>query len=549
MSPPRSLHSHAPDYAAWTKEELIARLTQLTSPLPPANRSRTRSHSPPRPKPNPKPFSFSKHPTRKIALRFSYVGEDYNGLAFQNGFTPLPTVEGVLFDALAKTRLIDGAAGFEGCGWERCGRTDRGVSAAGQVVSLWVRSAMGGKPATEAVEGQDAEDALLQANGVPELTETAGLEPSDVSAEGSGEAGPSFPATEPLPAPSLPSSAPKKELRYITLLNRVLPPSIRVHAFSPVDASFSARFNCRWRHYKYFFSPAHLDVAAMQSGATRLVGEHDFRNLCKLDPTKQITNFHRRVLRAELSPVSQSDSGLWVFDLVGTAFLYHQVRHIMAILLLIGAGLEPSTTVSALLNVNPDAPYLPFADGEDSPPVVSCKPEYQMADGLPLVLWDCGYGEGDLSWRGDDDEDEEPAQRSGKAGRHSGDSGAAPKTNLILQMQSIRERSHIQTVLHGHFLEAATRYQATPANLFPLSEPLTSRKPGQGVDLLDGKSLNVPLGGGTFHRTSKYVRLLERKRLEKVEVTNERWMLGKGGRRAARRSGAAEVIQENDGDE
>ena len=42
-----------------------------------------------------------------------------------------------LFDALKKTCLI---ADIESCNFSRCGRTDKGVSALGQVVSLDVRS-------------------------------------------------------------------------------------------------------------------------------------------------------------------------------------------------------------------------------------------------------------------------------------------------------------------------------------------------------------------------------------------------------------------------
>lgn len=129
-------------YESWSREDLIARLKLLDANLPTSN-----THVPPRAKVKvPKAFDFSKYPRRKIALKFCYAGWEYNGLAFQNDRTPLPTVEGTLFDALASCRLIDPKAGPEGCGWERCGRTDRGVSSAGQVVSLWVRSNISERP-------------------------------------------------------------------------------------------------------------------------------------------------------------------------------------------------------------------------------------------------------------------------------------------------------------------------------------------------------------------------------------------------------------------
>ena len=320
-------------YEGWTREELIARLTKLERPKHPTRNS----HLPQ------KTFDFSKYPRRKIALKFCYSGWEYNGLASQSDPTPLPTVEQVLFDAFAHTRLVDPDGGFEGCEWERCGRTDRGVSAAGQVVSLFVRSALSG--------GDEAE------------VKTEDKRP-DVSVD-SGAASSEFPAfgtdlnlmgnlVESLAAPeaSLRSSKSKCELAFVAILNRMLPPTIRVLAWSPVSPDFSARFSCQRRHYKYFFSPRGLDLSLMRNAAARLIGEHDFRNLCKLDPAKQITNFKRTILHASITHVSSTDNeedeSIYVFDLLGTAFLYHQVRHIMAVLFLVGTGLEHPSVISSL---------------------------------------------------------------------------------------------------------------------------------------------------------------------------------------------------------
>jgi tRNA pseudouridine38/39 synthase len=62
--------------------------------------------------------------------------------------------------------------------------------------------------------------------------------------------------------------------------------------------------------------------------------------------------------------------------------------------------------------------------------------------------------------------------------------------------------------------------------------------------------LLIPLGGGMYKRISldKYVPLLQRNRLDTVEVMNERWRLGKGFRRNERRK-AAEDAADDDGDE
>jgi len=320
-----------------------------------------------------------------------------------------------------------------------------------------------------------------------------------------------------------------RDIRYLHTLNAILPPSIRVYAWAPVAPSFSARFSCRARHYKYFFSARNLDVDAMRNGAARLVGEHDFRNLCKLDPAKQLTSFRRRILRADISPLLDDDDdddrhhsasrsrfdGMHVLDLVGTAFLYNQVRHIMAVLLLVGARLESPSVISALLNADPNreennnnngsnssAPTAP--ENEAPPPLVTCKPEYQMADALPLVLWDCVYAEEDALWRTDD------------AGSEGGSVG------LHTQMTGLAERAQVEATLAEHFLAAASQFHAPGAVLL--------RPPAPG----ERGPWDVPLGGGTMRREGTYVGLLKRKRLESVDVVNARYRDRKEAKSRAR---------------
>ncbi|EJD34883.1 pseudouridine synthase, partial [Auricularia subglabra TFB-10046 SS5] len=411
-------------YQGWTRDELVARLHKLE--MEKDSRTRAKRAETLKAWKGENDFDFSKCYRRKIALKFCYDGWEYNGLASQGEPTALPTVEAVLQEALYKKRLIDPNAGPAGCDWDRCGRTDKGVSAASQVVSLWIRTA-------------------------------------------------------------------KKEFPYVSMLNRVLPPSLRILAWAPVADTFSARFNCRYRHYKYFFSPDGIDLARMRAGAALLLGEHDFRNLCKLDAAKQISNFRRRIDRADISEVEGTGGALYVFDLIGTAFLWHQVRHIMAVLFMVGSGAEPVELMRALLNV----------DGADAEvETVDRKPEYQMADGLPLVLWDCAYDPADVPWVQDVDEDEDT------------NTDANEPSRLLDQMSGIHTRSLIQATMHKHFLDTARRYRITGA------------KNPNCVDVL--------LGAGHVKTLSRYQPVLQRKRLENVEVLNERWRQGKGARRATR---------------
>ncbi|KAF8273657.1 pseudouridine synthase [Lactarius quietus] len=481
-----------PDYETWTREELIARLKLLTgsptlqtttptpaspslppvlpllSPSPPStplspHRSLSKKGLPEGTK-SKREFDFSAYPTRKIALKFSYAGAGYGGLAWQACPTPLPTVEGVLFAALAKARLVDPDGGLEGCGWERS------------------KACNTGEDTSKGVIGDNDASAL---------------------------------------------KVPERDIRYLHTLNAILPPSIRVYAWAPVASSFSARFSCRTRHYKYFFSARSLDVDAMRAAAARLVGEHDFRNLCKLDPAKQLTSFRRRILRADISPTivgggGGSDMDMHVLDLVGSAFLYNQVRHIMAVLLLIGTRLEAPNVVSALLNADPvgddegDAGQAPplavLPEGEEPPPPrVTCKPEYQMADALPLVLWDCTYAAEDVQWRADD-----AVSDGGSVGLYS-------------QLVGLAERAQVEATLADHFLAAAV----------PLHGP-AARGAGSMLTRAAGP-WDVPLGGGMTRREGNYVPLLNRKRLESVEVVNERWLKRREGK--GRTSGNARICR------
>ncbi|NXK89741.1 PUS3 synthase, partial [Formicarius rufipectus] len=277
-----------------------------------------------------RPFDFSAHSRRHVALRIAYLGWGYQGFASQEN-TP-NTIEEKLFEALKKTRLVDSR---QTSNYHRCGRTDKGVSAFGQVISLDLRSSL--------PEGQ-------QQNGHV----------------GEGQ---------------------QEELRYTHILNRVLPPDIRVLAWAPVGPEFSARFSCQCRTYRYFFPCAQLDVALMDAAAQRYVGTHDFRNLCKMDVANGVLNFQRTILSARVMWVERGgESGpqdpfrLCQFEVTGQAFLYHQVRCMMAVLFLIGQGMESPDIINELLDV------------EKNPR----KPQYSMAVEFPLVLYDCEFP--DLQW-------------------------------------------------------------------------------------------------------------------------------------------------------
>lgn len=382
-------------YAELSREQLIARLyayekngrpTTDGAPGPVASVVTPKEKlSKKKRKDDSKVFHFGTNPTRHIALLVAYHGWPYSGLAIQPT-SAFDTVEGELLKALEKCRLIEEGKGWEGCEFSRCGRTDRGVSGEGQVLNMYLRSNR-----HEGDGGHDLGDgwrpAVMEKPAKPVKVEVEG-EGEAASEEKEGDAAESSKAiTKPKKVPKPQPKVEPSEFPYARLLNGVLPPSIRVLAWSPVAADFDARFSTEYRHYKYSFHQhaVHgrdpLDLKLMEEAAALLLGEHDFRNFCRLDGSKQIENHSRRVMKAWFEPGPLPDQV--VFNLIGTAFLWHQVRHIIAVLFLVGSKLEAPTLVSDLL----DVARFPG------------KPGYNMGHPLPLTLHRCEYKPGTLDWR------------------------------------------------------------------------------------------------------------------------------------------------------
>ncbi|KAJ3239041.1 tRNA pseudouridine synthase 3 [Chytriomyces hyalinus] len=420
------------NYSQWSKEALIEHIVRLEAS---ASTATTSSAGPSNPdtKPNStldekdkgtptlnhtkkqkgkktqnlRPFDFTKHSARPIALKVAYLGWNYHGLAAQETGSGIPTIESALFQALYTARLIPDASG-NGCNWTRCGRTDRGVSSFGQVVSCLVRSNL--PIGAEGTYNWPSESE-------PELKRKRGND-DDEDNENEGEENVHEP-TQDLMDVSLPDKAytpvPEdfSEIQYVARLNHILPPDIRILAWSPVAPQFSSRFDCTFRRYRYFFPAEGLDLKRMQEAAKLYIGAKDYRHFCKVDPSKNVKTYVRTVLDASVEPMLARDSNLpttsnflvpskndegsetkvapesfLVFEVKGHAFLWHQVRCMTAILHLIGRGLEPVSLINDLtdLSKHPDN---------------AGRPIYGMASEIPLVLVECGFSDGALDWRVD----------------------------------------------------------------------------------------------------------------------------------------------------
>ncbi|KAG7203916.1 hypothetical protein KM043_016939 [Ampulex compressa] len=199
-----------------------------------------------------KQFDFSRCHKRHILLKLYYLGWDYHGFVVQEDTSN--TIEHYLFAALKKSCCIESR---ETANYHRCGRTDKGVSAFSQVLSLDIRSR---------------------------------LEPKDQKNV----------------ADELPYYAMDKAVKYT-------------------------------------------------------IGDHDFRNMCKMDVANGVVNFMRSVINAKVVAKQSTLSNVSGYDMcelniTSQAFLWHQIRSLMGVLLLVGQGKEQPEVVLELLDVT-KCPY------------------------------------------------------------------------------------------------------------------------------------------------------------------------------------------------
>ena len=67
---------------------------------------------------------------------------------------------------------------------------------------------------------------------------------------------------------------------------------------------------------------------AMRAAAGRLCGQHDFRNLCKMDVGNGVVSYQRRLERVSVTALDEAADGYQMcqLEVTGNAFLWHQIR-------------------------------------------------------------------------------------------------------------------------------------------------------------------------------------------------------------------------------
>jgi tRNA pseudouridine38-40 synthase len=219
-------------------------------------------------------------PDVRLILTLEYDGTPFHGWAAQPG---LPTVEAALRQALAETfSSVENLA--------VAGRTDTGVHALGQVVSVDVE---GGPPPERAAAALNARL------------------PDEITVQASAEAPVDFHARH---------SARSRSYRY-RVFKRATP--------SPFELRRS------------WWLPRPLDEDALVLAADALVGEHDFRAFTPAQTQHQV--FVRVVERASWI----RDGNYLDFEITADSYLRHMVRS------LVGTMVEAPDTIPVLLDGRP----------------------------------------------------------------------------------------------------------------------------------------------------------------------------------------------------
>lgn len=229
-----------------------------------------------------------------VALLLAYDGTGFRGFARQP--EPHRTVQGALERALSTLLRAPGRT-------VGAGRTDAGVHASGQVVSL------------AAPAGTDPGWLRERLNRMlgPEISVRAAV-----------EAPPTFDAR---------FSARSRTYEYRAYRD-------------PAPDPFEDRFALH--------VPGPLDLRAMRAGARALLGEHDFSSFCRADARSPVRRLRRVSIAA---PVP----GRLVFRVSADSFCYQMVRSIVGTLLEIGRGKREASGIPQVLRARSRAMAGPVA--------------------------------------------------------------------------------------------------------------------------------------------------------------------------------------------
>lgn len=169
--------------------------------------------------------------------------------------------------------------------------------------------------------------------------------------------------------------------------------AIAIRSLTPMPTTFSARFSACEREYRYFIVPgpippvflrpyawhvgSDLDVEAMDAAAKLLVGTHDFKSFC-LAASSHERNTVRTLYHLSVSPVELFGEQALCVRVVGNAFLHSMIRAIVGTLVTVGRHRHEPEWVSDVL-----AAHCRSAAGENAPACGLVFWQVSYRDGIP----------------------------------------------------------------------------------------------------------------------------------------------------------------------
>jgi tRNA pseudouridine38-40 synthase len=152
---------------------------------------------------------------------------------------------------------------------------------------------------------------------------------------------------------------------FVSALNHLLPPTIRIKRADDVPPAFHARYDVLRKTYRYRILmtpvcsplmwrfvchyPFPLDRPRMAQAAALLEGEHDFTSFAGADgqDDEGVKSCVRAIHRSRL--LWRPRSSLLVYEITGKGFLRYMVRNIVGTLMEIGRGKLAAEDISSIL--------------------------------------------------------------------------------------------------------------------------------------------------------------------------------------------------------
>ena len=240
-------------------------------------------------------------PVKAWKLILAYDGTDFHGWQVQPG---LRTVQGELsraiFEVTGERVLPQGS-----------GRTDTGVHAEGQAVSLDLAANIPPQRMAPALNRRlPAAIRILQA--------------------------------EILPGFHARTNVVEKTYEYRVFPSRGLPPN-----------NLPERVLPPWRSRYVWDCPIALSLPAMQVAATTVVGTHDFSSFAARDPDRGTRSANGEAPRSNIRTIFTSaweqQGDLLLYRVTGSGFLHHMVRNLVGMLVEVGAGRRAPDSFPAVL--------------------------------------------------------------------------------------------------------------------------------------------------------------------------------------------------------